>query len=99
MIEKGQKDFSETEPFKRTAHLNTKIWDPFFLFKTKGLFSGILLLIVGVFYFIWALIKNELIELILYPVLVFCLPGIYVIIKFLKSKKKNNLKNKEIIDV
>ncbi|MAS52511.1 MAG: hypothetical protein CMD20_04825 [Flavobacteriales bacterium] len=95
MIEKDEKDFSETEPFKRTAFLKTRIWGPFWLFNAKGLFSGILLLIVGVFYFIWALIKNKL---ILYPVLVFCLPGIYLIIKFLKSKEKKNLKNKDIID-
>ena len=48
------KEFSETKPFERTAELKTKVWDPFWLFKMKGMLSGILLLSVGLFYLIWA---------------------------------------------
>ena len=84
MIKKEKKSFSETKPFKRTTHLKTRIWDPFFLFKTKKIFSGILLLIVGVFYFIWALIKEDMIP---YYSLIFLLPGIYLIIQSVQRKK------------
>ena len=80
-----EKDFSETKPFKRTTFLKTKIWSPFWLFKTRGLFSGITLLFVGLFYFIWALIKDELIQ---YYALVFLLPGTYFCIMALKKENK-----------
>ena len=57
MLTEEEKDFSETKPFKRTTFLKTRIWGPLWLFKARGLFSGIILLIVGILYFIWALIS------------------------------------------
>ena len=95
MTTKNEKDFSETKPFKRTAFLKTRIWGLFWLFKARGLFSGILLIIVGVFYVIWALIKNNL---IIYYTWVFWLPGIYICILQLKRKGKKKAKPKDIID-
>tara|TARA_B100000963_G_C22628467_1_gene673637 strand:- start:1292 stop:1582 length:291 start_codon:yes stop_codon:yes gene_type:complete len=96
MIKKEEKDFSETKPFKRTAFLKTKIWSPFWLFKARGLFSGIILLIVGVFYFIRALVKNDL---IVYYTLFFWLPGIYICIRALKRKGKYKAKEKDISNI
>tara|TARA_Y100000589_G_scaffold332357_1_gene392405 strand:+ start:2899 stop:3156 length:258 start_codon:yes stop_codon:yes gene_type:complete len=84
MIKKEKKSFSETKPFKRTTHLKTRIWNPFWLFKFKGLFYGIIMLSTGTLYFTWAQIKEGMIP---YYSLIFVLPGIYVIIKHLKGKK------------
>ena len=80
---KKNRSFSETKPFERTAELKTKVWDPFWLFKTKGILSGILLLSVGIFYLIWALIREDL---IISAVCIFWAPGIYITLLALKKK-------------
>ena len=85
MTRKNNKDFSETKPFKRTTFLKKKALNPFWLFRIKGLFNGILLLTIGIFHFTWALIKEDMIP---YYSLIFLLPGIYVIIKSVKRKKR-----------
>lgn len=77
------KEFSETKPFERTAELKTKVWDPFWLFKMKGMLSGILLLSVGLFYLIWALIREDL---MISAVWIFWAPGLYITLVALKKK-------------
>ena len=88
--ENRNKDFSETKTFKRTTRLKTRAWSPFWLLKFKGLFYGILLVSTGTFYFTWALIKEDMIP---HYSLIFVLPGIYVIVKYKKGKKRKEQKD------
>tara|TARA_Y100000589_G_C27064929_1_gene592908 strand:- start:189 stop:437 length:249 start_codon:yes stop_codon:yes gene_type:complete len=79
------KDFSETKPFKRKAFIKTKVWNPLWLIKKKGLFLGILLLLIGGFYFFEGIIKTEQSY---YNVFFFCIPGLILCLKALKKAKK-----------
>jgi len=81
--ENQHKDFSEPKPFKRSAELKTRVWSPLSLFKMRGLFSGVLLLVIGIFYFIWALVKENL---IINAVWIFWIPGIYITLLALRKK-------------
>ncbi|MBI35896.1 MAG: hypothetical protein CMP67_11100 [Flavobacteriales bacterium] len=85
-------DFSETKPFKRKAKLKTRVWGPFWLFQTRGLFSGLLLLISGSFYFFWALVKQNL---MISAVWIFWAPGIFVTLLALRNKTKNTKSSNE----
>ena len=84
MTKKKKKDFSETSPFKRSAFLKAKIWNPLSLFKSKEIFPGILLLITGIFYFFWSLVKKDLYN---YYVFIFLLPGTLLCLKALQKKR------------
>tara|TARA_Y100000589_G_scaffold314521_1_gene337004 strand:- start:541 stop:795 length:255 start_codon:yes stop_codon:yes gene_type:complete len=80
-------DFSETKPFKRKVFIKTKIWNPLWIIKKKGLFLGALLLIVGGCYFFDSIIKNERSY---YYIFFFCLPGLILCLKALNKKEKRN---------
>ncbi len=90
MTIKEKKYFSETRPFKRNAFIKTKPWKILWLIKKKGWFFGILLIIVGVFYFFKGIIKNDINY---YHVLFFSLPGLLLLFKSLKEAKKVNSNN------
>lgn len=86
------KDFSEPKPFERTVSTKKQYWWLTEYFKTKGLFFGITLIIVGSCVLYWY--ENQR-----YFSLFFFIPGIYRTIQSLSKKKTDeSAKINDIID-